>query len=150
MARQIGERAARSEIRTDHYVRTGDGALGKVTYVSPTDATLYLVDEATLDLGEQITLPLGELRRVADPTNKRPPIEGMPAERPVCAYCGRQLKPEVHNHYDEAAKLWKRRIVRRTFEGWRSYEGAFDTTACAIAFAGASWRAGFRRKRGRS
>jgi hypothetical protein len=131
-------------IRTDHHVRTADGVVYRVRYVHEArgEAELVALDDAG---GSSIMLPLAELRRVAK--HRVPRVEGVPAERPRCAWCARPLKPSVDNHYSDEPQIWKRRIVRRTFAGWRAYEGVFDVQGCAIRFAGASYRAGFRRQR---
>jgi hypothetical protein len=69
----------------------------------------------------------------------------MPAERPRCAWCDRQLRPYID--VERADGSWSGRVVRRTWIGWRAYEGVFDTATCAIKFAGASYRGGYRRRR---
>jgi len=131
--------------RVNHYCTTADGVLCRVAYLGPDGmADLYMVDN---NLTETIRLPVAELRRVPDPRNTRPPIEQMPAERPRCAWCDRLLKPRVENVYSQEPQLWLRRIVRRTFIRWRTVEGVFDTNRCAIRFAGASYRGGFRKVR---
>jgi hypothetical protein len=109
---------------------------------------LLVGDQAELKLknsGEvegDITRPLAVLRRVPKPT---PPIEGMPKERPLCAWCGCKLAPAVR--YTHADGQWVGKVIRRQWVGWRAYEGAFHSATCAIRFAGASYRGGFRRKR---
>jgi hypothetical protein len=131
-------------IRTDHHVRTADGVVYRVRYVHEGrgEAELVPLDQTS---NGSITLPLAELRRVAK--TRVPRVEGVPAVRPRCAWCDRPLKPSVDNHYSDEPQIWKRRIVRRTFAGWRAYEGVFCVQACAIRFAGASYRGGYRRQR---
>lgn len=143
-----GLACAPREIKTDHWVRTADGATGRVRYVHRSrDGSDDTVDIAIDNDWEQtVTLPRAEVRRIPNPANKRPPIDGMPAERARCAWCERALRPQVINHYDDHPKAWKRLIIRRTFAGWRAYEGVFHSTGCAIAFAGASYRGGYRRR----
>lgn len=128
-------------ITVDSYAKSADGTLYRVVYVGGLQAQL-----AAVDGGEYIYLPLEELRRVSNPKDKRPRVEGVPEERPRCEWCARRLRPSVVNHYTGETESWKRTIVRRTFSGWQSYVGAFDTKDCAVAFAGAAFRAGYRRK----
>lgn len=91
------------------------------------------------------------------PYKPRPRIEGMPAERPVCAWCSRKLKPVVDDERVPAkaytgepiqpgdifaAESYTRRVWRR----WDAYEGVFCTLLCSMRFAGAAYRGGYRRK----
>jgi hypothetical protein len=135
------------EIRVDSIVtRRGQDSskFYRVSYVSGTafaDAELV-----SLDGDERVSVPIAELRRVANPHDRRPAILGLPAERPRCAWCNRPLRPDVRNTYSDDP-LWRRRIIQRHFNGWRTIEGVFDTNGCAVKFAGASYRGGYRRKR---
>ena len=130
------------EIKTDHYVRTADGTVYRVRYVHERDQVADLAEVG--EITTALTLPLAELRRVPDPRNKRPAIEGIPDERPTCAFCGKPIAPIVGNHYDNHPQLFKRIIVRRTFEGWRTIASAFHSNGCAVKFAAAAHRAGYR------
>jgi hypothetical protein len=70
---------------------------------------------------------------------KRAPIVGMPANRPRCPWCHRQLAGwyEWPNHAQRAQP--------RKWQGWRGYNGLFDRLTCALQFATAAHRAGYRR-----
>jgi len=127
------------ELRVDHVVKTADGLVCRVSYIHQ----VGLVELDPLDGGATLTLPREELRRVPDPRNQRPPIDGMPDPRPLCAWCARKLRPTVNEEREGTAV--RGRIVRRTFVRWNAYEGVFCTASCAIAFAGASYRGGYRR-----
>lgn len=128
--------------RVDHYCTTADGTLCRVTYINPAGTEAEL---STIEHGGSLSLPVAELRRVPDPRNQRPPIAGMPTERPRCAWCDRGLKPLVDDTWNGDRGLG-RRMIARVFLRWRAYESVFCTTRCAIRFAGASYRGGFRRK----
>lgn len=79
----------------------------------------------------------------------RPRVEGLPAERPRCATCG---KPLAYWTKDERARRAGDLsaygdVIKRTFERWRGYprrDPIFDTLTCAERFATASYRAGYR------
>lgn len=131
----------------DHYCKTADGTLCRVMYLSgPAFANAELRSiNADGSWGDNLTLPLAELRRVADPRNKRPPVEGLPAERPHCPWCDRPLRMLTNHLKDPNAKLWLAVVKRRVFVRWQTVEGVFCTNSCAIRFAGASYRGGFRR-----
>lgn len=145
---------SRREIKTDHWVKTADGAIGRVRYVHQALGTADVAIDGSYD--NQESVPLDQLRRIADPAEKLPPIENMPpaAERPRCAYCGKPLRPNVRKHYADMAT---RRnplapdCLKRTFEGWEGYPRyrkdtgpLFDTLSCAERFAIAAHKAGYR------
>jgi hypothetical protein len=52
-------------------------------------------------------------------SRKLPPIEGIPAERPLCAWCGRELPMLVHDTRGDGSE-WGT-ITRRVFFGWGGY-----------------------------
>lgn len=148
-------------LKVDHWVVTADGARGRVSYVgkqydaehggySKDDyATIWVENSAE----DQLTLPVGELKRIADPNRKRPPIDGMPEVRPLCPFCHKKLYPMVDefkgdkNRFDATAE-WKKPITRRVFTGWRGYttgtDDKFCSLKCAYAFARAAFKAGYR------
>jgi hypothetical protein len=74
------------------------------------------------------------------------------AERPKCANCNKPLAPLFTMVWDNKpgggmhaiAKVWNHNIGG----GYSSYHGLFHTQQCAIMFAAAAHRAGFRRKGG--
>lgn len=74
-------------------------------------------------------------------TRHLPPIQGVPTERPVCAYCGNPLPVVTKDEYGGS-----REIVARTFWRWGGYNGLFDKLKCARFFAVAAHRAGYRIK----
>ena len=142
---------SRREIRTDHWVKTADGAIGRVRYVHEALGTADVALNGDWD--QQVNLPLAELRRIADPSEQLPPIEGMPpaSERPRCAYCQQLLKPDVRKHYADPTRTVRnplaRRYTKRTFERWAGYPiGAplFHSLGCAERFAVAAHKAGYR------
>ena len=136
------------ELKTDHWVKTADGSIGRVRYVHERDQTADVAVDNDWD--QTITLPLTELRRIADPAERRPPIEGMPApgDRPGCGFCGRLLKPRVRNVYHDVQVTAKNsmapRVKARIFEGWETRSRVFCTHGCAGRFAIAAWEAGYR------
>ena len=135
-------------LKTDDYVRTADKSMGRIRYIWKQEAEVAIDD----DTDNTVTLPLSELRRIPNPWNKLPPIEGIPDERPHCDYCKRELRPRTDREYDRSSSHW--RVTRRTFSGWSCYgipeSGQFCTKACAIRFAWAAYRAGYRiTKRGK-
>jgi hypothetical protein len=70
---------------------------------------------------------------------KRGPIVGMPANRPRCPWCHRQLAAWCE---------WQERDQRgqpRKWRSWRGYNGLFDRLTCALHFATAAHKAGYRR-----
>lgn len=80
---------------------------------------------------------------------RRPPVEGVPSPRPRCPLCNRPLK--FWTSSAEAARVLYADEARPTsatltFKGWRSYGGLFDRLQCALEFAVASHRAGYRIK----
>ena len=139
------------EIKTDHWVKTADGAIGRVRYVHEASGTADIAINGSWD--EQVNLPVEELRRIPDPAENKPPIEGMPPaeERPRCAFCQQLLKPNVRKHYADVSKTARNpmapRYTRRTFEGWEGYPRRapiFHSMACAEYFATAAHKAGYR------
>jgi len=133
-----------AELKRDDVVKNAEGVMMRVRYVNPArrEADVYPFDG---ELDDTITLPLDELKRVIDPKRRLPPIEGLPAERPRCAWCARKLRPRVHTE-----AVWHpHRVIGRKFEGWSTVAGGFCTNACAIQFAGACYHAGYRRERSR-
>lgn len=136
-------------LATGHVVRTADGVTCRVQYIHA-DRTAELTPLGAPD-EERLVLPIAELKRIPNPRDKRPPIEGMPEPRPLCAWCRRKLRPVVNCEWNGskaigAALAYQARVTRRTWTRWDSYEEVFCTTRCAIKFAGASYRGGFRRK----
>lgn len=134
--------------KIDQIVTTADGTLCRVTYVATYSADAEVVP---IEGGERMTLPRAELKRVPDPRNVRPPVEGMPTTRPRCRYCN---KPAAWVTRDETqwTDQTKPRILKRTFVRWRGYDGGvpgvlFCTLNCAFHFAQACVRAGMRIKR---
>lgn len=86
----------------------------------------------------------GERVKVKRPP--RPPITGMPTERPVCAMCGKKLRPIIHEKHEQrdgASVLGV--IVSRTWAGWSGY-GPFHSLGCALEFATLAHKAGYRRQ----
>ena len=82
---------------------------------------------------------------------KRPPIEGMPAERPVCPFCGKKLRPCVDDvRVRDEGNVTK--IISRKWYGWQGYpnirDAVFCTLNCSLGFALAAHRAGYRIVRG--
>lgn len=70
---------------------------------------------------------------------KMPPIEGVPTDVPVCAYCGTKFKPFSEDTRDKGFV-----VVRREFKQWNAYNGLFCRLRCARFFAVAAYRAGYR------
>jgi hypothetical protein len=85
---------------------------------------------------------------------KRPPIEGLPTERPRCAHCNKPLTPWVKDtkeQYRPEEGGLRSRLVRREFDGmWRGYPRRlspppiFCTLKCALQFAQLAHEAGYR------
>jgi len=141
-------------LKTDHWVRTADGAIGRVRYVHEVFQTADIALNGSFN--DQVSLPLAELRRIPDPAENRPPIEGLPVdgERPRCAFCNRRLAPDVRKHYADVATTARNplapRVARRTFEGWTGYPRRaplFHSLGCAENFAIAAHKAGYRVRR---
>jgi hypothetical protein len=141
-------------IKYGDVVRSAEGTMYSVRYLhhppggAEREAELAPLDEhgdLSMDLEAKIMLPVRELRRVPDPRKARPPIEGLPAKRPRCAWCDRPLRIVCDNIFDKANRPGGRRLSGRVFRFFVSYEEVFCTTRCAIAFAGASYRGGYRR-----
>lgn len=132
------------ELRHGHYVKSADGAEYRVSYVHPADTGPLkgMVDLTSTDGGSSATLPLSELKRIPDPRNQRPPIEGVPDVRPTCAYCNRPLQMWLNDIYDTGNCTG--RIIRLVFWRWKAYDGLFCTLNHARAFALAAHRAGYR------
>jgi hypothetical protein len=82
----------------------------------------------------------------------RPPIEGLPAERPRCAHCDKLLRPwvtETRENVRPPEGGIRSRVVSRKFDGlWRGYPHSrnpiFCTLRCTLAFAVAAHKAGYR------
>lgn len=132
------------ELRHGHYVKSADGAEYCVSYVHPDNmgALKGMVDLTSTDGGSNTILPLSELKRIPDPRNQRPPIEGVPDVRPRCACCDKPLQMYTNNTY--ANGNYSGRIIRRVFNRWKAYSGLFCTLSCAHSFALAAHRAGYR------
>lgn len=135
-------------IATDHWVRTADGAIGRVRYVYE-NGTADVGIDGEADDRATVNLPLAELRRIVDPYRQLPPIDGLPAERPRCAFCDRKLRPITTHERRKGLIDWTRpAVVRRQFIRWDSYDGLFCRLVCARQFACAAHRAGYRIVRG--
>lgn len=133
-------------IKTDHWVRTADGARGRVAYVHEAHALADV--QIDNDSARSITLPLGELKRIADPHRKLPPIDGLPDTRPRCQYCDKPFRPIASHEHRPGLIVWTEpSVVRRTFIRWDSYDGLFHSLNCARRFAVAAHLAGYRIKR---
>lgn len=83
---------------------------------------------------------------------KRLPIEGLPPERPLCPNCGRKLAPvTIDTRVDangQPSKNWDAWVAtRRVFTRWSSYQGLWCRLRCALDFATAAHRAGYRIRR---
>jgi hypothetical protein len=140
-------------IKTGHFVKSAEGNIYYVNYAAGEEGELQeielkeIIDGKITDIHTYLTV--GELKRIPNPfQGKLPPIEGMPAERPVCAYCGRRMQP-ITDHQREHGKGWGTgRIIRRVFKFWKAYptyrDPIFDTKECALKFAVAAHRAGYR------
>jgi hypothetical protein len=80
---------------------------------------------------------------------KLPPVEGLPKVRPVCPWCGKPASYWTTDHRrqvnGDVGTFGSGPIVRRTFARWNLYNGIFDRLVCALAFATASYKAGYRR-----
>jgi hypothetical protein len=144
----------RREIRTRDYVTTADGAIYQIwdlrneydpekgAYTGTVLANLHPLDG---DSKGRITLPVGELRRVPDPAKKRPPIQGLPAERPTCEMCQQPLKPEVRDIW--SGRPYASPIARREFVRWRVVADGFHSNGCAIRYARLCFKNGYRVQR---
>jgi hypothetical protein len=147
------------ELKIDDIVKTenGRGLLCRVRSLYRGEADLVsLVDDI------ELSLPVHELRRVPDPRNKLPKIEGMPDQRPICQRCKRPLRPVSMDHYNESRDPLAPRIDRRVFSRWDGYGHAdleytngegetnyvplFCTARCAMQFAVIVYRSGMRIK----
>lgn len=111
------------------------------TLVDETAELRYHGDAGKLD--GYVFRPLAELRRV--PRKKMPAIEGLPKDRPRCAWCNRLLRPLSDRAYEKTAGGATIKVERRTFIRWDAYQEVFHSATCATAFAGAAYRAGYRR-----
>lgn len=88
----------------------------------------------------------------------RPAVEGLPAHHPRCPWCDRPLLMHVKEFDAAGVSRWaggRKPYARIVFEGWRGYGSTrwatgtipiFDRLRCALDFAEASYRGGFRRK----
>lgn len=75
---------------------------------------------------------------------KYPPIEGMPARRPVCVNCGKKFPPLTRTLHAPWTGNGLEQLLSRTFMGWDSYNGLFHSLNCALAFATRAHEAGYR------
>ena len=79
---------------------------------------------------------------------KRLPIEGLPDERPVCPWCGRKLVPVTIDRRTkrsgDVGDFASGDVIARKFHRWKGYAELFDRLQCALEFALASYRAGYR------
>lgn len=73
---------------------------------------------------------------------KRVAIEGLPAERPVCQSCGKNLRPWTDDTFDKSIGYRNGAFpIRRVFTGWQGYpkghgrKKLFCTLRCAMTFA---------------
>lgn len=132
---------SRREIRNGHYVLTADGTLCHVSHVTTsTDGTYaHLWPD---DGGAPLDLPVSELKRVPNPRRQLPPIQGLPAERPVCQWCQKPFRPLSNSTYNGKHPS---RVIRRQFTQWNSYRGLFCTLRCTLQFATAAHVGGYRR-----
>jgi hypothetical protein len=127
--------------RVDHCCLTPDGILCRVRNISAAgNMELMPLDGRQ---GEKLYWPAAELKRVPDPTKQKPPIEGMPTERPRCPTCLEQLRPTVRTETN-GKYGWERRYTKRQFVRWNAYRQLFCTLACALKFAVAAHEAGVR------
>lgn len=91
--------------------------------------------------------------------SKRLHILEMPLNRPTCAWCGKKLRPISIDEYLKTPGGASVHVVKRTFRKWAGYGTRvmlstasssrvplFDKLQCALEFAQASFRGGFRRK----
>ena len=137
-------------MQRDWWFKTADGTLGQIVALRGDD-TAEVALEGRSD--HTVTLPLAELRRAADPSRKLPPIEGLPAERPRCAYCNRPLRPMTTSTSNPAVWAGQHfnpmvpRVLHRVFFAWNAYAGLFCRHKCATSFAAAAHKAGYRVKR---
>lgn len=138
-----------AELVRENVVKSADGTLYRVQAVGAIAAELVPLEIGfSSDPAVLVSLPISELRRVPDPRNRRPPIERLPVDRPRCAWCDRQLRPIVDEIRNPSQETTAPRLLRRIFVQWREIERAFCSSKCAVLFAGASYRGGFRRARG--
>lgn len=155
-------------LKHDHVVRTADGAICRVRSVGKHYdherggyGDVDYADLVNLETNAELDLPVAELTRIPDPRNAKPPIDGLPEERPACQWCGEKLDPLVlFTRNDTASGPLTPRVRARTFNGWKGYGhsaetytlGArtyyvplFHSLGCAEKFATASHRGGYRR-----
>lgn len=131
------------------HVVTADGTKGRVVRLLVDG----LAEVSPYGGGYSMDLPVAELKRIADPRKAKPPIEGMPdGDRPRCAWCGRKLAPRLELFWNGqksagASLAIGARVTRRVWLGWSAYEGVFHSMRCALRFAGASYRGGYRRSK---
>jgi hypothetical protein len=78
---------------------------------------------------------------------KRPPVQGMPSEQPHCPWCNRRLKFWTKDEYKDGKQFGD--VIARTFHAWTGYPNSntpiFDRLTCAVQFATACHKAGYRR-----
>ena len=133
---------SRRPIGHGDHVRSAEGTIYVVRHVDESSATADLVELDAFEMDGGATLPLAELKRVTK--RKAVPIENMPPieERPRCPYCNKRLRPRVD---DDRVYEPSYRIVRRWWAGdYHGYRQLFDTKKCAIDFAAAAHKAGYR------
>jgi len=146
---------AKQTIGDGHVVRTADGTICRVVslYRQPLGRVgeygAQLAELRNLETDEPLELPVAELTRIADPRNRRPPVEGLPDEpRPRCQRCDRLFAWVTKDEYSGAkAGPLAPRITARRFVRWSSYRGLFCTLTCALSFAELAHAAGYRIQR---
>lgn len=79
---------------------------------------------------------------------KRPPIEGIPKDRPRCPGCGKLLEYRTEDTMErrDSEGFTRYVLVRRVFARWGGYLGRWHSLRCALQFAEAAYKAGFRLK----
>lgn len=137
-------------LKVDHHVVSADGSRYRVRYVWEENG-VEMADLVELAEGGDYTkLPTAELRRTV--ATKLPPITGLPEERPRCVMCDRKLQPSTDYEYAkrEGGSSIYSQVLKRTFRHWRGYwanrtgDEKFCTTRCAMDFARAAFKAGYR------
>jgi hypothetical protein len=83
----------------------------------------------------------------------------MPEPRPLCPWCDRKLRPVVDvktakdalagpKPFQAGDVYYTTGVIRREFVRWSAYQNVFCSATCAVAFAGAAYRGGYRRVKG--
>lgn len=135
-------------LSTDDWVKDAAGAIGRVQgFTHDGGVRVWFIT------GGERTLLVQDVKRIADPTKQRPPIDGMPDEHRCCAHCNKKLRVITNNTYEllPGQQLY-RRIAKRTFSRWSAYgdqkggftEALFCSLTCALHFAQACYRGGIR------